>query len=104
MIHDDERRTLIDWSDSLPIETCKIVISKKEAVLGEHYHKKKTERFMLIRGKATLEFDDGTVLHMLPYIAINVLPMQRHKFTVEKDSILICLVDKTYDPDDDYKD
>lgn len=101
MIHTDDRRVLIDWNDSLPIKTCKIVKASKDCELGNHYHKKKTERFMLISGQATMYINEVSIKMQLnkPYI---IPPKKKHRFEIKKDSILLCLVDKEYDSNDDF--
>lgn len=113
-VHEDDRRVLTDWNDDLATKTVKIVQAKKECVLGNHYHKIKTERFMLIKGQADMfrwEFDGehaytnygarGPMTLNKPYI---VKPEVRHSFWLQRGAILVCLVDKEYDPEDDYKD
>ena len=102
-INEDNRRKLIDWSDDFDIATCKIIEAKEDCVLGEHYHKVKTERFMLVSGRGKIE--RGTEGQQMerhhPYL---VLPGIRHRFVLRKGAILICLVDRKYDPNDDFTD
>ena len=113
-LHEDKRRTLIDWSDDMSIETCKIVEAKEDCVLGNHYHKEKTERFMLLKGSAdifryqvvngvqvTNYGDRGPMTLNKPYI---VRPGVRHSFWLLRGAILICLVDHKYNPNDDFED
>ncbi len=50
MIHEDERRILEDWPEA------KFITAKKDCVLGDHYHKIKTEKFILVKGKSILKF------------------------------------------------
>lgn len=102
--HEDERRLLIDWSDAYPIEGCKIVTAKKDCILGEHYHKIKNERFMLLQGEASVKLNKKPEEKMKVGVPVLVSPNTRHKFTLTKGSILACLVDKPYDPRDDYED
>lgn len=102
-LHEDDRRLLIDWSDAYDIATCKIVKVKQDCVLGEHYHKLKNERFMLIQGSAEIQLNDKPAEPMKIGLPVLVSANTRHKFTLSKGSILLCLVDKPYDPNDDYE-
>lgn len=100
--HEDERRKLIDWSDDLPIKTCKIILMKEDCVLGNHYHKIKTERFMLLSGEGQIRRQDEVSMELFkPY---PVPPGTWHSFFFKKGSILACLIDKPYSSDDDFTD
>jgi hypothetical protein len=50
--HEDDRRILT----SIPYKEgeIKIIVAKKDCVLGNHYHKIKTEEFRLVDGVAEL--------------------------------------------------
>jgi D-lyxose ketol-isomerase len=96
MIHEDERRILDDWPEA------KIITAKQDCVLGDHYHKVKTERFILTTGSAWIkinvlaeEMEIGTVYEVKPF--------ERHSFELTKGSVLIGLCSHPYDPSDDYK-
>lgn len=96
MIHEDDRRILEDWPEA------KIITAKKDCVLGNHYHKIKTERFVLVKGSARLDINDGWEW-MERGILYTILPNQRHSFMLRQDSILIGLCSHVFDPSDDYK-
>lgn len=112
--HEDDRRKLVDWSDGLETKTCKVIVAKEDCTLGKHYHKLKTERFMLVHGEAEMERDTelmfgkmhsnfraqkhSMALH-LPYV---VVPNVVHTFYLKKGAVLIALIDRVYDPEDDY--
>ena len=102
MIHEDNRRTLIDWSDRLPIEAVKTVVANEDCELGNHYHKIKTERFMMIRGEIICKIEKDPPFKMQQFKAVKIKPGVTHTFKMKKGSILQCLTDKKYDPKDDY--
>lgn len=102
MIHEDERRILEDWPEA------KIITAKADCVLGDHYHKVKTEKFILSEGSATMlvKFpkSNGWVKYKLKQgLVYNVPPGTRHKFEISKGSVLVGLCSHPYDPNDDYR-
>lgn len=96
MIHEDERRTLESWAEA------KVITSKQHCVLGDHYHKLKTEKFILSYGEASAVLD-GEDKPMEIGKIITVIPGVVHSFILKKDSVLIGLCSHPYDPTDDYK-
>jgi len=95
MIHEDERRVLEDWPEA------KIITAKKDCVLGRHLHKIKTERFVLVSGKAVMqrehEFFDMEIGGLY-----EVEPEVFHSFSLTKGSVLIGICSHSYDKSDDY--
>jgi dTDP-4-dehydrorhamnose 3,5-epimerase-like enzyme len=53
-VHEDDRRKLIEFGDGnfLPFVVCKAIVAKDECVLGNHWHAKKDESFLLLSGTA----------------------------------------------------
>lgn len=110
LVHEDSRRYLIDLE--LPADPnfrLKIVVAKsKKTLLGDHYHKQKTEIFKLLHGRATAytrNVDDIT--HSVKYMKegdiLAIYPNTIHKFVLPKGAILMCHADKSFDPSDDYR-
>lgn len=96
MIHEDNRRRLEDWPEA------KIITAKEDCVLGNHYHKIKTEIFILSVGQAWINVD-GKRYQMIKGNMYTVYPNQMHSFDIKKDSVLIGLCSHVYDASDDYK-
>lgn len=96
MIHEDDRRVLEDWPEA------KIITAKKDCVLGNHYHKIKTERFVLTSGWAIISRGDQ-VEEMKIGKLYEVTPGVMHSFHLSKDSVMIGLCSHVFDPNDDYK-
>jgi quercetin dioxygenase-like cupin family protein len=96
MTHEDERRVLESWQEA------KIITAKENCVLGDHYHKVKTEKFILSSGSATIR-RDGTLEIMEIGKIETVEPNVRHSFKLTKGSVLIGLCSHPYDSSDDYK-
>lgn len=96
MTHTDDRRTLEDWPEA------KIITTKKDCVLGDHFHRIKTEKFILTSGEATMRVDMSTI-RMERGELYTVNPGQRHSFDIKKGSVLIGLCSHRFDPTDDYK-
>lgn len=104
MIHEDPRITLIDWNDKLPIATVKTIIAKQDCELDNHYHKIKTERFMMLRGKIIYKLERDPWQPMTEGKPIKVNPGVTHAFKLTKGAILQCLTTHEYDKNDDYPD
>jgi len=96
MIHEDERRILEDWPEA------KIITAKKDCFLGDHYHKIKTERFILTNGTGNMTID-GKSEDMIRGFLYTIRPNVKHSFALTEGSILIGLCSHHYDPSDDYK-
>jgi mannose-6-phosphate isomerase-like protein (cupin superfamily) len=96
MVHEDERRILEDWPEA------KLITAKADCVLGNHYHKIKTEKFILSTGYAIISID-GAISHMTIGKIYTVRPMAVHSFEIKKDSLLIGLCSHAFDHTDDYK-
>jgi len=101
MIHEDERRILI----STPYQDgeIKVITTKKECELGNHYHKVKTEKFILLEGKGKVIIN-GLDWDIVQGDEFTVQPNDRHAFKLIKDSILFCICSHPYDENDDYTD
>lgn len=92
VIHEDDRRTLESFPEA------KIIRAKKDTKIGEHYHKLKTEYFVLVEGKCSLNGSEMRIGEI-----VKIAPGIFHVFDINKNSVLIGICDKTYDSTDDYK-
>jgi len=106
MTHEDNRRVLVDVENPEG-GRIKIVIAKKDCILGKHYHKIKTEIFTLSHGEADVRYRDINkkrfkTAKLLPGNTIVITPDTLHEFFIRKGSVLLCHVDRDYDPSDDY--
>ena|ERR1043165_1572480 len=100
MIHEDDRRILEDWPEA------KTITAKEDCVLGNHYHKIKTEKFILVEGEGELELTTsiGSMKRKLKLGSLYVvMPYQQHTFHLKKGAVLIGLCSEKFDPSDDYK-
>ena len=98
MIHEDERRTLESFPEA------KVITAKKRCILGDHYHKIKTEKFILLSGTAIIMFAgedyvDYKWMEMGKVYDVN--PGIKHAFDIFEGSILLGLCSHPYDPEDD---
>lgn len=102
-IHEDERRILESFPEA------KIIKVKQDCVIGEHYHKIKTEQFILCEGKCKLVVQNVGDIKMKGSQSMRkgqlyiIQPNTYHEFHIEKDSVLIGINSHPYDPTDDYK-
>lgn len=95
MTHEDARRKLTDWPEA------KIIEVKQDCVLGNHYHKIKTERFILVAGKGLMVVDGVSTVMEIGKM-YTVLPLQFHTFVIDMGSVLVGLCSHVFDPKDDY--
>lgn len=95
MIHEDDRRTLEDWPEA------KIITAKRECVLGNHYHKIKTEKFILVSGSGFVTID-GHHSELWRGDMITIKPGQMHSFSLNTDAVLIGLCSHPHDDSDVY--
>lgn len=97
MIHEDDRRVLESFPEA------KIITAKKDCVIGKHYHRIKTERFLLIHGSCEITRNNITE-PMLKGVIYTVKPEVYHEFNIKKDTTIVGFNSHPYDPGDDYKD
>ena len=94
----DARRDLYEFE--YPV--CKLVVAKTHCVLGQHYHKKKDELFLLISGECFATI----ALNAFPMARLEPLPVPAcipHTFALSPGSVLLCFCTAPYDPADDYR-
>lgn len=98
MIHEDERRILEDWPEA------KVITAKKDCDLGGHYHKIKTEKFILGGGIISYQINDEAWKVLEHGVMLTISPNQWHRFYMASGSVLIGICSHPYDPTDDYRD
>lgn len=112
---DDERRLITAFgSKNDGFELTHFIIRKTtKAPLGNHYHREKTETFMILDGSGiltyaevveidgkvslfkkpeTIELSGGTVVQILPYTS--------HAFHLEEGSVMVCFSSRPFDSND----
>jgi|SRR5665213_275334 len=94
--HSDDRRYLYTFPEA------KLITVKQDCTLGAHYHKRKTELFMLSEGCGTLVLEAEEILMEIGKI-YTVNPGTLHTFKLQAGSVLVGLNSTVYDPSDDYK-
>jgi mannose-6-phosphate isomerase-like protein (cupin superfamily) len=102
MKHKDDRRTLVELGSGKTWKVGKIVIAEKDCKLGDHYHMRKIETFMLVKGRAIMRLDDDFfIMELLKQYDVPAL--HNHSFEMTKGSILVGLASKEFNPKDDYR-
>jgi GDPmannose 4,6-dehydratase len=96
--HEDDRRKLTAYPEA------KVLEAKRDTVIGGHYHLKKTEQFILSRGRCAMLMGRPPVkVDMTPGEIYTVRPGEYHEFQIERGSVLVGLNSHDYDPSDDYR-
>lgn len=103
IINQDHRRKLTSFPEGKTLEIW------EDCIVGEHYHKIKTEKFVLVRGECRHVYWDIRGLRvtydskMFIGSIIIIYPFTYHEFHIKKDSMLWAMCSHPYDPKDDYK-
>lgn len=105
MIHEDDRRILESYPEA------KVIRFKKKCTIGKHYHKIKTEKFILLNGRCTMESctikEDGNVNSSIDFMIkgkiYTIKPGTYHSFLATEETVLLGINSHAYDPQDDYK-
>lgn len=96
IINEDQRRKLTSFPEG------KLLEIKEDCIVGGHYHKIKTEYFVLVEGYAKIKL--GTVTKVMRKGKLIIVPpFTFHEFEIKEDSILMGLCTHEFDPHDDYK-
>lgn len=103
-MHTDNRRMLTEFGNGKNWKVCKIIEAKEDCILGKHYHKKKDESFMLIKGTGEIKTAGGNPHKMQLFEEYFVPAYIRHEFFLIAGSILIGLCSEEFNPKDDYND
>lgn len=94
--HSDDRRDLVSYPEA------KVITAKRDTELGGHFHKLKTERFLLVSGEGYI-IRDGREERMPIGRLYDVPPGVFHSFHLKAGSVLIGLNSRPYDAADDYR-
>lgn len=98
VINEDDRRKLTAFPEGKMLEI------KQDCIVGGHYHKIKTEYFVLTQGKCLLTIIHGveSLTQMEIGKLYKILPFEFHSFNIKAGSVLIGLCSHPYDHQDDY--
>lgn len=102
LVSDDERRALYELGSGGNWKVMKYLVAKHDCNVGDHFHLKKDELFLLLSGLASVVLDD-TVITLKSGQSLMVQRGQYHVFHLKSGSELICLASKVHDPSDDHK-
>lgn len=94
-INEDDRRVLKSFPEG------KLLQIKQDCIVGKHYHKIKTEYFVLVEGAAELRTGLKSEIMEIGKL-IKVPPLIYHEFHIKKGSVLLGLCSHPYDKTDDY--
>ncbi len=102
--HEDERRTLIEWATG-NFKECKVVTAKVDCIVGDHWHAKKDEVFLLLSGEAPLiQIGSISSTNVRPPAAFAVPRGRYHAFHLKAGSVLLGTATELYDKDDERTD
>lgn len=99
--HDDERRTLLEM-ESGEFKACKVVTMKAGAVVGDHHHRNKDERFLLVSGHAKqVIIGDKMEYNVSAPAEFDVPRNTYHAFWLEAGSVLVGVASGCFDATDE---
>lgn len=98
--HEDDRRVLVEWIDDFPITTSKVLIMKRDGLVGNHYHNKKIDTFYLLEGEGTYTIGkrNGSFKKGM---CLRANKKQAHTFYLTKGSILLEASTTPFNKDDE---
>lgn len=100
-VHEDNRRKLIDWAAGT-FKACKVLVAKENCVVGEHYHRNKDERFLLLSGRAPyVIIGDQTWGNIEAPFVWDVPRGTYHRFEFTPGSVLVGVGTEEFDPEDE---
>jgi|SRR5215813_11767058 len=103
-INEDHRRMLIEWISDEPFRQAKVVIAKSSDPIGNHYHLKKDEKFLLLSGKAiSVQIGDSECSNIVGPHLFEVPAGAFHTFILEPGSILLGVATQPHDPEDEIR-
>ncbi len=101
--HEDNRRKLFEISTGA-FKVCKALIAKAGCIVGDHYHQKKDERFMLVSGMAHQVIIGGETFTEVPApFEWTVTRGTYHLFDLAEGSILVGTATEEFDYGDEIK-
>lgn len=102
--HEDERRVLVEWVEDSSFKAAKAVIAKEDCIVGDHYHKKKDETFLLLIGRAKRVIIGEKEETDIPALRKWTVPKGvYHLFELDQGSILLGVCTKKFDEKDEIK-
>lgn len=102
-IHEDNRRIIYDWAEG-DFKSCKAVIVKESIPIGDHFHRNKTEEFLLLQGEfMELKVGDEVLKGVKAPWKVTIPPGLYHKFICTPGSILLGTATQLFDPLDEIR-
>jgi len=102
--HEDARRRLIEWGKGT-WKVAKVITAAQDCVVGEHYHRKKDEQFLLLSGRCIQsQVGDDMMMYVTAPREWYVPRGMYHSFALEAGSVLLGLASEEYDPTDEHTD
>lgn len=102
-VHEDERRKIIDWANGL-FRSTKALIAKAGCIVGDHYHRNKDERFLLLSGRASyVVIGNETWGNIEPPYVWDVPRGSYHRFELDEGSVLLGVGTEEFDEADEIK-
>jgi quercetin dioxygenase-like cupin family protein len=98
-VSSDDRRDIFEYV--APAAVTKVLVTKRQCVLGRHYHKLKSEYFVLLAGKGYAHVGDRH-WEMSLMEGFDVPPGTPHWFELNEGSIFLGFCSMPHDPSDDY--
>lgn len=105
--HADNRRVIFEYN--FPTSSVQQFFIKAAIPLGNHYHKKRQETFVITSGEGKcvcLPLNrDGEpqgellVLHVKPGSVVQITPFTAHAFRLKPESTMLCFSSVPFDPD-----
>lgn len=102
-VHEDDRRTVIDWANG-EFKAAKALIAKGPCAVGCHFHRNKDEAFLLVSGwcDKSIIGDEVGGLVKAPFVW-NVPRGVYHEFHLQGGAILMGVASEVFDEADEIR-
>ena len=103
-VHEDSRRKLIEWAEGDYKVAKALIVKQGDVAIGDHYHRHKDEKFLLIAGTAKEVVVGEQHWENVPAPFVWDVPRGTyHCFIFEPGSILFGVGTEAFDPADEIK-
>ncbi len=101
--HEDDRRLLIDYAAG-DFKAAKYLKTKACCTVGDHYHRRKDESFLLVEGRASrILIGDSLQFNVNAPAEFYVPRGTYHAFDLDAGAVLLGTATAVFDPSDEVK-
>ena len=102
-VHEDDRRKILEWATG-EFKVAKALIAKEGCIVGDHYHRNKDEKFLLLSGFAPFVVIGENEWRNTEAPCYWEVPRGNyHRFELAEGSVLLGVGTEEFDPADEIR-